>query len=177
MIPGTSRRRPPCRCATLPLLVSGGEPAGIREVPPILFVLSPARSVAKGSGWNRSRTDLNQFDRFCPLKKREPELILPHFSFTETETQTCHLSNPYKWRWNCLGVEHEFNPLSGEGYGFDGKVHDPQTIKGFERVLAFLNRHLRTRDSCFRCRALASERLLGKWNPAKLVGCRLYTEV
>ena len=41
-----------------------------------------------------------------------------------------------------LGVEHEFIPISEGGHGFDGKVDDPQSIRAFERVMAFLDKHL-----------------------------------
>ena len=42
-----------------------------------------------------------------------------------------------------VGIEHEFITISGGGHGFDGNVDDPQTVKAFERVMAFLDKHLR----------------------------------
>jgi dipeptidyl aminopeptidase/acylaminoacyl peptidase len=42
-----------------------------------------------------------------------------------------------------LEVEHEFIPISGGAHRFDGNVDDPQTIKSFDRVMAFLDQHLK----------------------------------
>ena len=40
-------------------------------------------------------------------------------------------------------VEHELNTLPGRGHGFDGKMEDPLVKDAFNRVLGFLDKHIR----------------------------------
>ena len=42
-----------------------------------------------------------------------------------------------------VGIEHQFVQIFGGGHGFDGKADDPQTVKPFERVMGFLDKHLK----------------------------------
>jgi acetyl esterase/lipase len=40
------------------------------------------------------------------------------------------------------GVEHEFIAMAGRGHGFDMDMSDPVIASTFDRVLAFLQKHL-----------------------------------
>jgi len=89
-------------------------------------------------------TNRGKFDAFCPVRnvtRNYPPTILLHGD-RDTDVpfeQSAEMSRELKR----VGIEHEFITISGGGHGFDGNVDDPQTVKAFERVMAFLDKHLR----------------------------------
>lgn len=89
-------------------------------------------------------TGRGQFDRFCPMQNvtrdYPPTLLLHGDRDTDVPfEQSAEMARELKR----VGVEHELIPISGGGHGFDSKVDDPQTVKAFERVMAFLDKHLK----------------------------------
>ena len=88
-------------------------------------------------------TGRSQFDRFCPVQNvtrdYPPTLLLHGDRDTDVPfEQSAQMARELKR----LGVEHEFIPISGGGHGFDGNAADPQTVRAFERVMPFLDKHL-----------------------------------
>ena len=89
-------------------------------------------------------TNRGKFDAFCPVRnvtRNYPSTILLHGD-RDTDVpfeQSAEMARELKR----VGVEHEFVTISGGGHGFDGNVDDPQTVKAFGRVMAFLDKHLR----------------------------------
>ena len=84
------------------------------------------------------------FDRFCPVQNISrdypPTLLLHGDRDTDVPfEQSVQMARELKR----VGIEHEFVQIPGGGHGFDGKADDPQTVKAFERVLGFLDKHLK----------------------------------
>lgn len=88
-------------------------------------------------------TGRGKFDPFCPIRNvtrdYPPTLLLHGDRDTDVPfEQSAEMARELKR----LRVEHEFIPIPEGGHGFDGKVDDPQTVRAFERVMAFLNKHV-----------------------------------
>ena len=84
------------------------------------------------------------FDPFCPLRnvtRDYPPTMLLHgdkdtdVPFAQSELMAKELERN--------GVEHEFVRIPGGGHGFDHEAGNPQTVDAFNRVIAFLEKHLR----------------------------------
>jgi acetyl esterase/lipase len=84
------------------------------------------------------------FDPYCPARnvtKQYPPTLLLHGD-RDTDVpyqQSVQMAAELKR----AGVEHELVTIPGGGHGFDGRVDDPIVAKAFERVLAFLQQHLK----------------------------------
>ena len=63
-----------------------------------------------------------------------PPLSKQTFTFKQSVVMTEQLSR--------AGVEHELITIRDGGHGFDRKLDDPPVAQAFDRVLAFLQRHL-----------------------------------
>jgi len=63
-----------------------------------------------------------------------PPLSKQTFTFKQSVVMTEQLSR--------AGVEHELITIQDGGHGFDRKLDDPPVAQAFDRVLAFLQRHL-----------------------------------
>lgn len=84
------------------------------------------------------------FDRFCPIRnvtKDYPPTLLLH---GDKDTDVPHQQSvDMAAELDKHGVEHEFLSIKGGGHGFDGKgAKDAQVAAAFERVLAFLKKHV-----------------------------------
>ena len=88
-------------------------------------------------------TGRSQFDRFCPVQNvsrdHPPTLLLHGDRDTDVPfEQSAQMARELKR----VRIEHEFIRISEGGHGFDGNADDPQTVRAFERVMAFLDKHL-----------------------------------
>ena len=84
------------------------------------------------------------FDSFCPLrnvtKDYPPTLLLHGDEDTDVPfEQSALMAQEFERK----GVRHEFIRMAGRGHGFDGAMWDPVITATFDRVLAFLEKHLR----------------------------------
>jgi acetyl esterase/lipase len=89
-------------------------------------------------------TEPDYFDAFCPLRNVAadyPPTILLHGDADDDVPY--EQSVLMQQALTTAGIEHEFVTLPGAGHGFDWQTDDPQVQRAFERVLAFLDRHLR----------------------------------
>jgi dipeptidyl aminopeptidase/acylaminoacyl peptidase len=84
------------------------------------------------------------FDPFCPIRnvtgEYPPTLLLHGDKDTDVPFEQS------RQKYNVLkqhGVECEFIPVEGGGHGFDAAgTKDPQVVADFDRVIAFLRKHL-----------------------------------
>jgi acetyl esterase/lipase len=83
------------------------------------------------------------FDPYCPLRnvaKDYPPTLLLHGNkdtdvpFEQSEEMAQELRRH--------GVPFEFVPIAGGAHGFDGDMKDPQTLKTFDQVIAFLKKYV-----------------------------------
>ncbi|MBI4657547.1 MAG: alpha/beta hydrolase [Verrucomicrobia bacterium] len=91
--------------------------------------------------------DPSAFDRFCPVRnvtaEYPPALLLHGDQDTDVPYQQSVLMADELKR---LGVEHELITMKGRGHGFDGGrdgMKDPEISATFDRVVAFLDKHLK----------------------------------
>lgn len=126
------------------------------------------KMIAEGSGRNRGRFYLycrqqglwpkevaghdpdkesKAFDPFCPVKNvtkdYPPTLLLHGNKDTDVPHEQSVLMAAELKRH---GVEHELITMQGRGHGFDGgreAMKDPVIAQTFDRVLAFLDKHLK----------------------------------
>ena len=125
-------------------------------------------AIAEGSGRNRSRFYLycrqqglwpkevaghdpdkepRAFDPFCPVrnvtKDYSPTMLLHGDQDTDVPyQQSVHMAEELKRQ----RVRHELIPMQGRGHGFDGgrdAMKDPVIAKTFDRVVAFLDEHVK----------------------------------
>ncbi|MBI1786647.1 MAG: alpha/beta hydrolase [Acidobacteria bacterium] len=89
-------------------------------------------------------TEPRAFDPFCPARNvtRDfpPTLLLHGDKDTDVPFQQ---SEQMAELFEKHGVEHEFIRIPGGPHGFDSRISDPQVGEAFERVLAFMARHLK----------------------------------
>ena len=83
------------------------------------------------------------FDPLCPLrnvtKEYPPTMLLHGDTDTDVPFEQSALMAKELARH---GVPYEFVALPGRGHGFDGAMSDPAVAATFDRVLAFLRKHL-----------------------------------
>ncbi len=84
-----------------------------------------------------------KFDPFCPVlnvtRDYPPTLLLHGDKDTDVPfQQSVDMARALKQ----AGVEHQLIPIAEGGHGFDGKTDAPETVKAFEQVMAFLNKHV-----------------------------------
>jgi len=86
------------------------------------------------------------FDPFCPVRnvslQYPPTLLLHGDQDTDVPYQQSVLMARELER---RGVQHELITIPQGGHGFDRNLGDPVVGASFERVLAFLKRHLQGR--------------------------------
>jgi len=85
------------------------------------------------------------FDPFCPVRnvtREYPSTMLLHGDMdTDVPYQQSVMMADELAR---VGIEHEFITIPNGGHGFDGAgVENPMVAKAFDRVLAFLDRHVK----------------------------------
>lgn len=84
------------------------------------------------------------YDPFCPVrnvsKDYPPTLLLHGDKDTDVPYEQSVMMAK---RLSELGVEHELITIPGGGHGFDRRLSDPVVSKAFERVLTFLQQHLK----------------------------------
>jgi acetyl esterase/lipase len=94
-------------------------------------------------GWDPD-TEPRKFDPYCPVRNvtsKYPPTLLLHgdadtdVPFEQSERMARELERH--------GIEHRLIHISGGPHGFDGNLDDPQAVKAFEEVIAFLKKHLR----------------------------------
>lgn len=90
------------------------------------------------------RTDPKAFDAFCPLRNvtrdYPPTLLLHGDKDTDVPFEQSVLMAKELER---NGVEAEFLAIPNGGHGFDGATDDPRVADAFDRVIRFLQKHLR----------------------------------
>jgi acetyl esterase/lipase len=83
------------------------------------------------------------FDRLCPIRnvtKDYPPTLLLH---GDNDTDVPYEQSALMAReLAAQGVQHEFMPMPGRGHGFDSAMWDPAVSAAFDRVLAFLQKHV-----------------------------------
>lgn len=86
------------------------------------------------------------FDRLCPIRNvtqdYPPTLLLHGDKDTDVPFEQSALMAK---QLDLQGVPHEFIPMPGRGHGFDSPMWDPAVSASFDRVLAFLRKHLQHR--------------------------------
>lgn len=88
-------------------------------------------------------TEPEYFDAYCPVRNVTadyPPTILLHGDADDDVPY--EQSVLMQQALVAAGTEHAFVTLPGAGHGFDWQTEDPQVQRAFERVLAFLDRHL-----------------------------------
>ncbi|HUZ45246.1 MAG TPA: alpha/beta hydrolase [Terriglobia bacterium] len=127
--------------------ISGGVPCGGKNPPQrFLFYL-----YCRQQGlWPKEVTGLDPhtnpraFDRFCPIRNVQsdypPTMLLHGDKDTDVPfEQSVGMYDELKRHH----IECEFIPVAGGGHGFDSrKMNDPEISADFDRVIAFLKRHL-----------------------------------
>ncbi len=89
-------------------------------------------------------TSRRAFNRFCPIRNVRgdypPTMLLHGDKDTDVPfEQSVEMYNELKRSL----IECEFVPVAGGGHGFDqGKMNDPEISADFDRVIAFLKKHL-----------------------------------
>jgi dipeptidyl aminopeptidase/acylaminoacyl peptidase len=84
------------------------------------------------------------FRPWCPLLNvgtdYPPTMLLHADKDTDVPfAQSEQMAREFKAR----GIENEFIAISGHGHGFDARMEDPVVASAFDRVILFLERHLR----------------------------------
>jgi len=89
--------------------------------------------------------DPEAFTPYCPVQNIGPDypptLLLHGDKDTDVPYQQSVMMSEELTRW---GIENELITIHGGGHGFDGDLNSPQVRAAFDRVMAFLQTHLRS---------------------------------
>jgi dipeptidyl aminopeptidase/acylaminoacyl peptidase len=117
-------------------------PAGGGARPGIVWIHGGALMMGSRKGIHPGQLE-NYLEAGCPVRHATPSypptLLLHGDADTDVPYEQSVMVAEQLAR---AGVEHELLSIDGGGHGFDGRMESPVVSRAFQRVLAFLNRHL-----------------------------------